>query len=485
MQPEYSKEAESVADQLESRKEVLVRICELLENYELRPQSAGFLRYASAEELRKLLDIDNEEQGSWERLFDWVEKYLKYSVKTHHKGFLNRMWEGANLPSLVGEIVTAWSNTSACTFESAPVSTVLEQYMLGRMLELVGFVNGEGQMTTGSSNANMIAMMAARNEWLATVKTKGLFNQRQLVGFISEDAHYSLEKAANIIGIGADNLLKIPVTKTGEMSIAALTKELEETVKQGDLPFFVAGTAGTTVRGAYDSIAELLRLRRRYSFWLHIDAAWGGAVLVSDSLRKQYMEGVEEVDSLTWDFHKMLGTALMCNVFLINNRVHTLGRVCSGGDASYIFHGSNENEVDNLGAVSLQCGRRVDALKWFLDWKFFTKEGFAARVEHSHELCRYAEEVVRRTPELELVYPRNSFNICFRYRAPAQVMDQLNLALRDTLYKNGSSLVGYAFSHGRPFLRLLLANHQLNTSDIDAYFAKIIETGRSLEVDYP
>ncbi|MCA1787119.1 MAG: hypothetical protein LC657_14190, partial [Desulfobacteraceae bacterium] len=99
-----------------------------------------------------------------------------------------------------------------------------------------------------------------------------------------------------------------------------------------------AGTAGTTVRGAYDPIAPLLALRDQYGFWLHMDGAWGGAVVLSDRLRQQFLPGIEQVDSFCWDFHKMPGTALICNVFLVNNRPHTLGRVCSSGDDSYIFH---------------------------------------------------------------------------------------------------------------------------------------------------
>jgi glutamate/tyrosine decarboxylase-like PLP-dependent enzyme len=193
------------------------------------------------------------------------------------------------------------------------------------------------------------------------------------------------------------------------------------------------------------------------------------------------MKGIENVDSLSWDFHKMIGTSLMCNVFLINNRPHTLGRLCSSGDESYIFHKSSHNEVHDLGAVSLQCGRRVDSLKWFLDWKFFGKKEFGRRVEHSLELCRYAESIVDESDSLELILPRNSFNICFRYIAPEKVANKLNLAIRNTLYHDGTSMVGYAYFNDILFLRLLLAGHDLTGGDIKRYFSDFIKTGKSLE----
>lgn len=464
-----------------NQSEILDRLYVLLKNYVDQRKENGFVHYKNQQELQEILRLEEPvEIGDWSKIFFWIEKYLEYSVKTAHPGFLNRMWEGANLPSLMGEMVTAFTNTSSCTFESAPVSTVMEKYMLRQMLDLVGFENGEGQMTTGSSNANMVAMMAARNEYLQSAKTQGLFGQKPLYGFVSEDAHYSLEKAANILGIGTNHLVKVTVNEKGEMNIAVLEERLQETTRRGGLPFFVAGTAGTTVRGAYDSIEELLELKKEYKFWLHIDGAWGGAVLVSDVLRKRFMSGIENVDSLTWDFHKMLGTALMCNVFLINNRQHTLGKVCSGGDDSYIFHDGGKNSVHDLGAVSLQCGRRVDSLKWFLDWKFFGRDGFAKRVESAFELCGYAEKVVRNSPDLELVLPRNSFNICFRYRSRGGSGD-IDLAIRNHLHKTGSSLVGYAYLENRPFLRLLLANHDLTSADVDRFFAQVVEAGKNIE----
>jgi glutamate/tyrosine decarboxylase-like PLP-dependent enzyme len=464
--------------------EILERLLSLLNEHHKSQKQDKFVAYNDPHELAEILELKKSDNaGNWSEIFSWIEKYLKYSVKTGHPGFLNRMWEGANLPSVLGEIVAAASNTSSCTYESAPVSTLMEKYMLDQMIELVGFTSGEGQMTTGSSNANLLAMMAARNEHLEEVKTQGLYNQKKLYAFVSADAHYSLEKAANVLGLGTHHLIKIPVNYMGEMDLSVLQERIKQTIENDGIPFFVAGTSGTTVRGAYDSIAELVELRDTYSFWLHIDGAWGGAVLVSDMLREKFMKGVGEVDSLTWDFHKMLGTALMCNVFLINNRLHTLGKVCSGGDDSYLFHTNGGNSVQDLGAVSLQCGRRVDSLKWFLDWKFFGRKGFAKRVESAFELCCYAEQALSAIDELELVVPRNSFNICFRYRSKIEGVntDQLNLAIRQKLHHEGISLVGYAYHDNRPFLRLLLANHDLSNSDIDNYFKQVVCAGKYLE----
>ncbi len=453
----------------------------VMEKYHLSARSGKFLDYQSPVELSKTLDLDRPEKtGDWQEILHWVEKYLAYSVKTNHPAFVNRMWVGANLPSIVGEIVAAISNTSACTYESAPVSTLLERYMIKQMLDLVGFSNGEGQMTTGSSNANMIAMMAARNLANASVKQAGLFGQQKLFAFVSEDSHYSMDKAANILGIGIDQLIKVSLNQNGAMETLDLERAIDRVLVNGGLPFFVNATAGTTVRGSYDPVSTILKLRDRYGFWFHVDGAWGGAAVLSTRLREKFIPGLAEVDSFTFDFHKMLGSSLMCNILLINKKTHTLGKVLSAGDGSYLFGEENTNAVEDLGSVSLQCGRRVDSLKWFLDWKYFGRKGFARRIENYLELCEYAESKVNQLAELEMVVARISFNVCFRFKVSRDESDSFNLALRTRLYEQGISLVGVGYINGKLVLRLLISNPAAEKVDIDYFFNNLIEVGKVL-----
>ena len=463
--------------------EIFDRLLTVVESYRGSEKDGKALEYRSPSELSKILNLKGpEKNGDWEAIFEWVEKYLAYSVKTHNPGFLNRMWVGANLPSIVGEIIAAVTNTSACTYESAPVSTIIEKYMIEQMLDLVGFVNGEGQMTTGSSNANMIAMMSARNIWNKSVKTDGLYGQKKLYAFVGADSHYSMDKAANILGLGTSQLIKVALNGKGQMIPEALRESIQKVLAEGGEPFFVAATAGTTVRGAYDPIEPLLELRKEFGFWLHVDGAWGGASVLSPRLREMYLKGLEDADSFTCDFHKMLGASLMCNIFLINNRVRTLGTVLSAGDGSYLFRDEELNEVVDFGTVSLQCGRRVDSLKWFLDWKFYGREGLGNRVENYLTLCEYAESIVLESDELEMVAPRTSFNVCFRYKVDEESLNSFNLALRTKLYHEGTSLVGVAYVDGKMVMRLLVTNPDATIADVKTFFSNVIEMGNRLSL---
>ena len=464
--------------------QVFAHLLKIIEEYSAGQRDGKFLDYHPPAELRGLLGLEQPgKTGDWQEIFAWVEKYLAYSVKTNHPLFVNRMWVGANLPAIVGETIAALTNASACTFESAPVSTLMEKYMIEEMLDLVGFKNGEGQMTTGSSNANMIAMMVARNLANPSMKQAGLFGQQKLFAFVGADAHYSMDRAANILGIGGDQLIKVPLDPLGAMLPAELERAINRVVESGGLPFFVAATAGTTVRGGYDPIEALLPLRVSHGFWLHVDGAWGGSAVLSPRLHHLYLQGLSEADSFTWDFHKMLGSTLMCNILLINKNRPALATALSAGDGSYLFRNENADQMEDLGPSSLQCGRRVDSLKWFLDWKFYGRAGLAARVEKSLELCSYAEEVIHRSPELELVVPRTSFNVCFRFRIAEEESNAFNLALRTRLYEEGTTLVGIAYIEGKLVMRLLVINPAAERSDLDTFFRHLIAKGRELRQD--
>jgi glutamate/tyrosine decarboxylase-like PLP-dependent enzyme len=464
------------------QEKIFERLLQLISRYVRDRETGHFIDYLEPGELRQRLDLDAEGPGGdWEQLFTWVERYLTHAVKTSHPAYLNRMWAGANLPSVIGEMVTAVTNTSACTYETAPVSTLMEKYLQQTMLDLVGFHHGTGQMTTGSSNANMIAMMAARNSTDPGVKQQGLFGRPELFAFVNADAHYSMDRAANILGLGADHLVKIPLDDHGRMRVEELEQRLAAITAAGGVPFFVAATAGTTVRGSYDLLQPLLALRARYGFWLHVDGAWGGAVIFSDRLRAQFLPDLEQADSFTLDFHKMLGTALMCNVLLFNNRPAVLREVCAAGDESYIFREGDDGEIRDLGTQSLQCGRRVDSLKWFLDWKFYGRQGLAERVEHYLDLCAYAEAQVQQSEELDMVVPRESFNVCFRFRTPPSIpAAAFNQELRERMHRTGRSLVGTGFVNGELVLRLLITNITVDRPEIDAFFRAVITTGREL-----
>ncbi len=458
--------------------DVFNRLLAILKDYRATQKSGSVLDYHAPANLRDKLDLQKESAAqSYDQVFDWVETYLKYAVKTGHPQFWNRMWADANMPAIIGEMVSTIAHTSACTFESAPVSTEMEKYLIDEFLSIANFKNGEGQMTTGSSNGNLIAMMAARNLTIKTAKTSGLNGAPQLVAFVNSEAHYSMDKAANVLGIGTDNLVKIPVDDRGRMQISALEAQIIKAKNEGKIPFFVGATAATTVRGAYDPVGEICALRNSCGtdFWVHVDGAWGGSVFLSQSRSAEFLPGLEQVNSFTFDFHKMHGIPMVCNFLLINGQKGSgseiLHSTITSGNDDYIFRGTDQDRPADLGALSLQCGRHTDVLKIFLAWKFSGQAGFVARIERFLAKAEFAEQLVLQTPELELIVPRESFNINFRFRAPdGFCVDTLNRQIRQHLYETGTAIVGLGQINQQTCIRLLIANDAASEADITQFF---------------
>ncbi len=447
---------------------------------EQRDSTSRINQAVSPEELKRRLDLAVRKEGiDIEEMLSDIDTYLAESVNTSHPHFMNPLWGGTNIASFTGEIIAALTNTSMYTYEIAPMATLIENEMIATMAKLAGYEAGEGIFTTGGSNANLIGMLCARDRKLPDAANNGL-QGKELVAFISEDAHYSTITAANILGIGKNNLISISCDDEGKM----IPKRLEESIltekRAGKIPFCVVATAGTTVVGAIDPLEEIGEICRREYLWLHVDAAWGGAALLSPKTRG-LLRGIEKADSICWDPHKMMGIHLVCSVFLVRNS-GTLNKICSHTDtAHYLFSDTSKN--DDLGRKSLQCGRRVDALKLWLAWRAKGNDGWRLQVEQYFSIAKYLADKVIENPLLELASEPSLTNVCIRYsgaRLTQEKQDIANEQIRTDLLSSGRFMVSTSLIDERPILRAVVANPSISESVVDELLSTIVEVGNEL-----
>jgi len=463
----------------------IARVVPLIYKYLSRGRSENtpLVQYLDYETLENELNLSIGYDGaSFEEILKEIERYLDFSVNTSHKQFFNQLFSGFNLPAFLGDLFAGLSNTTMATFEAAPVATLLEKTLVKKMCRLMGFQEGEGIFVSGGSQANMIATLCARNFRLPRVKHHGLSKNRKLVMFVSDQSHYSFHNAANILGIGADNLKKIQSDSCGRMIPGELEKAIRKTIRAGNTPFFIGATAGTTVLGAFDPLHALAPIAKKYNTWFHIDACFGGSAILS-SKHRHLLAGCEHADSIAWDPHKMMCIPLVCSVILVKDR-GTLYKTCSAYGTEYLFHQEKDTLYD-LGRMSLQCARRVDALKLWLSWKYHGDKGYDRIITGLFELADYAAQFVNRHSRLELVAPMNSVSVCFRYIVNKKIdSNDFNIRLREHLHKTGKSLVNYASIHDRIAIRLMITNPHLTTEDIDHFFNNLLSTAEELEKNW-
>jgi glutamate/tyrosine decarboxylase-like PLP-dependent enzyme len=457
------------------------RIIDIVNNYLINntdPKSI-VTHHLPPEELCSKLDLTLPEEGcSMDDLYKTIDLYLTFSVRTGHRQYFNQLWSGFALPGFLGDVIASLANTSMYTYEVAPVATLMEKELIKKLGGLCGFKNPDGLFVTGGSNGNLQAMMIARNHKAPHVKSDGFRKVGHLIAFVSEEAHYSFEKSANVLGIGSTNVCKIKTDAVGRMIPDELAMAIEESLQQGKQPFFVGATAGTTVKGAFDPIEEIGRIAKQHDLWFHVDGALGGTVIFSPRYRG-LLEDLNRADSFVLNAHKLMGLPLICSILLVRETGHLLN-TNSVPEADYIFHDESYGSHD-LGPKSLQCGRRVDVLKLWLSWKFYGENGYAERMDRFFELAALAEDIVNRTSSLELMAPRSSTNVCFRYLPDnSENINKFNIRLREELARCGKSLVNYARLGDDVAIRLVIANHELTQDDITQFFDNLIQTAESL-----
>jgi L-2,4-diaminobutyrate decarboxylase len=266
-------------------------------------------------------------------------------------------------------------------------------------------------------------------------------------------------RAAAIMGIAADDVLKVPTTDEHRMDVDALAALLREVE-----PLAIVATAGSTATGAFDDLRAIAALRDRYDTWLHVDAAHGASVLLSDSLR-QLVRGLDRADSFSWDPHKMLWMPLSLGAILVRD-AQWLRRAFEA-DAPYLFHA--EREADNLGAVTIQCSKRADAIKLWLTLRLAGTQPFADALQRVTDVTRYLYEQVRASDDFEPMH-EPMFNIfCFRHRGT----DEENLALRERLIRSGEAWITSTVLKGQRVLRVTMINPRTEREHVDAMLAAL------------
>ena len=293
------------------------------------------VKYSPPLELKEALDFSLGTPLNEDSLWQAVEKVLDKSVRTTHPLFLNQLFGGLQPESISAEWLSTILNPTMATFEIAPMMTILEKEVARKLSNLMGLKLGEGIMVTGGSNANIVGLLCARQFKVPDVKKRGYQGKKYTI-YVSTEAHYSYEKAVHISGLGIDHMRAVRVDANGAMDPKILREMVRQDMAQGFIPLMIGATAGTTVLGAFDPIAEINKVAREYNLWLHVDAAWGGGAILSPTHR-HLLKGIHLADSVTFDAHKTLNTGLIAS-FILCKHPGMLKQTNQGGGSEYIFH---------------------------------------------------------------------------------------------------------------------------------------------------
>lgn len=352
-----------------------------------------------------------------------ISQILTYSVNTWDQGFLDKLYSSPTPVGVVAEMLLASLNTNVHVYSVSPALTVLEKLTARYLAGLFGLAGSHagGVTIAGGSASNLTSLVIARNTLHPETKTAGNGNKHFVV-FTSEHGHYSVEKAAGIVGLGKDAVVLVPVDASGRMDATQLASLVQKSRDEGKTPFYVNATAGTTVLGSFDPFEEISVVCKREKIWMHVDASWGGSVVFSPAQRAAKLRGVHLADSVTVNPHKMMNVPVTCSFLLgPDMRIfHAANRI----DAPYLFHGDDSDDDDDtdqvwdLADLTLQCGRRGDALKLALSWVYYGPAGFARQVDHAFEMASVLATEIQKRASFTLVSedPPPCLQVCFYHQ---------------------------------------------------------------------
>ncbi len=410
----------------------------------------------------------------------FLETYLDASTRLHHPAYMAHQVAVPLATSAIAALVDGFTNNAMAIYEMGPAAATVERAVVDWMLRKIGWQpepspgssgrtkessSGGGVLTHGGSLANLTALLAARARIAPDAWENG--SSAGLAIVATEGSHYSVARAAGIMGLGQKAVRYAPADDLGRMDPARLPTFLAALRREGLTPLAVVANACATALGLYDPLREIAAACREEGVWLHVDGAHGASALVSPRLRS-LLDGVELADSVVWDAHKMLRTSILCAAVLVRDR-RDLDHAFRE-EASYLFHEKDQPGFDFIHRT-VECTKAALGLKVFFALASEGETAIAAGIDRQTDLAHEATALLRAEPGIEVAVEPQSNIVCFRFDGP----DALQIELRRRLTEAGDFYISTTEALGRRWLRLALMNPATELADVERLVARLRE----------
>jgi aromatic-L-amino-acid/L-tryptophan decarboxylase len=381
----------------------------------------------------------------------------------------------ASGPAILGDLLSSGLGVQGMLWATSPACTELETHVLDWLVGMLGLpekflstASGGGVIQDTASSASLCAMLAARE------RATNFASNRQgcdgkLVAYTSTQAHSSIEKDAQISGIGRDNLRLIDVDEKFAMRADLLARQIEEDRRAGLMPFFISATVGTTSSNAIDPVAELGRICRENNLWLHVDAAMSGTAALCPEFRHIH-DGLEFADSYCFNPHKWMFTNFDCDCFWVADRAALIKTLSV--QPEYL-----KNKATESGAVfdyrdwQIPLGRRFRSLKLWFVIRHYGIEGLQHHIRRHVQLAQEFASWVKSDRRFELAAPVPLNLVCFRHKGG----DEVNQRLMDRLNRSGDLYLTHTRLNGRLTLRCCIGQTNTEARHVQRAWERIQE----------
>ena len=418
------------------------------------------------------LDLELPTEGvPLEQLMDECRTIFDLSRHNGHPRFFGYVASPSTPIGAYADLITGALNANITCWRSGPAGTELEQLVIRWLGSLIDYdANAKGLLTSGGSMANMIALLVASRRKLGhEAARKGLWNSGSpLIVYASEEVHMSIAKAADILGLGRDQVHVVGCDERQRMRVDSLRQHIENDLREGLRPCCVVASAGTVNTGVLDPLEVIADIANQFDLWFHVDGAYG-APGVLDKRKKHLFRGLERADSVSLDPHKWLYVPVDAGCLLFRDP-NAVKATFSTEDADYIkVHGHSDDEAFAYWDYGVELSRRFRALKVWLTLSYYGVRRIAEAVSNDISLAAYMGELVSSADDFQLLAPVELSICCFRYVPPGRNtdLDQLNELIMSRVQTSGRAYLSNATVNGHFALRACITNFRTTKSDIE------------------
>jgi L-2,4-diaminobutyrate decarboxylase len=440
----------------------------------------------------KVEEIDlNQKLSSYDELLAEVDDiYVKHATAFHLPQYVAHLNCPVVIPALAGEILVSAINSSQDTYDQSAGGTFMERKLIDWTADQIGYnVNeSDGVFTAGGSQSNLMGLVMMRDcysqkRYRHNIKMDGLPSEAgRFRIFVSDKSHFSNLKNASIMGLGEKSIVKIPTDERFRMDISLLKKYIKREEQMGNIPIGIVATAGTTDFGNIDPLDDIANIAEQYNIWMHVDAAYGCALLLSEKYR-DLLNGIERADSVTIDYHKSFFQPISSSAFIVKNKRELL---ILKHHADYL----NPKEMDEeeipaqINKSITQSTRRFDALKLWFTLRMMGKEQLAEYTDTVIDLTKDTASILAEDSDFELLSDSDLSVLVFRYiRSDIEDINALNQFIKMKLFYSGEVLVASTKVNGNFYLKFTLLNPITTTEDIHEIISKIKMHGKDFNTE--
>jgi glutamate/tyrosine decarboxylase-like PLP-dependent enzyme len=428
----------------------------------------------SRPDMERLLGGPAPEHGTGldQLLAEFHDKVIAYSFRTSHPRFLAFIPGAPTFASILGDCLASNANLFAGVWKEASGAAQVEIVVLDWFKELLGYPAGaRGLLTSGGSEANLTALVVAREQ--VPYDDRG-----RVVLYASEQRHWSVDRAAKIIGMRPEQIRTLPCDADFRLQPDTLRHAVAADRRAGRLPWLVLANAGTTNTGSVDPIAAVADLCAEHGLWLHADAAYGWAMSLTPAGRT-LLAGIERADSITLDPHKWFAQPFEAGGLLVR-RGELLGRTFMMRP-EYMQDVVPRSDEINFCDQGIALTRRFRALKIWFSIKLLGLVWFRRLIEHCIALADYAQALLEQTGRFEITSRRKLSVVCFRYLG-AKSSDALQLAIAEELTRTGRAFLSTTRLNGQNALRLCFVSWRTTAADVEEVVELLTEIGGRIEL---